>query len=172
VIAMAIISIVVELRDQPGQLLKVLEPISRYGGNILGILHQRDKMTPLKRIPVEISLQIEGEKARDLIKAIRDNGVIVKSYNEVRLIATTSVLLIGHIIHTDLGDTINKIDSTGFAEIIDMLINMPQLNEPSTAMVTISATGKERLEEALNLLNEICKRKKILMIEPLNGEFA
>jgi len=51
---MAIVSIVVELKDQPGQLLKVLEPISRYGGNIISILHQRDKMTPLKRIPVEI----------------------------------------------------------------------------------------------------------------------
>jgi ACT domain-containing protein len=168
---MAIVSIVVELKDQPGQLVKVLEPISHYGGNIIGILHQRDKMTPLKRIPVEISLQIDEQKVLDLIKAIKDSGVVVRSYNEVKLIATTSVLLVGHIVHTDLSDTINRIDSTGFAEIVDVHISMPQLNEPSTAIVTISAMSKSELKRALNLLDDICKKKNILMIEPLE-EFA
>jgi ACT domain-containing protein len=165
---MAIISIVVELRDQPGQLLRVLEPISRYGGNIIGILHQREKMTPLKRIPVEISLQIHEDRVGELINAIRKNGVVVRDYNEVKLVATTSALLVGHIIHTDLGDTIKQIDSTGYAEVIDMHISMPQLDEPSTAMITISATGKEKLRKAMNLLIEICRSKNILVIEPLN----
>ncbi|HDM60081.1 MAG TPA: ACT domain-containing protein [Archaeoglobus veneficus] len=166
---MAIVSIVVELKDQPGQLLRVLEPISRLGGNILSIVHQRDKKTPLGRIPVEISLQIDEKKVDDLIKIIKSE-TIVRSYNEVRLIATTSIMLVGHIIHTDLGDTINSIDRTGFAEVVDMHISMPKLNEPSTAMVTISATGKEKLKEAIELLRDVCRRKGILMIEPLNEE--
>ncbi|RLI89376.1 MAG: amino acid-binding protein [Archaeoglobales archaeon] len=166
---MAIVSIVVELKDQPGQLLRVLEPISRLGGNILSIVHQRDKKTPLGRIPVEISLQIDEKKVEDLIKIIKSE-TIVRSYNEVRLIATTSIMLVGHIIHTDLGDTINSIDRTGFAEVVDMHISMPKLNEPSTAMVTISATGKEKLKEAIELLRDVCRRKGILMIEPLNEE--
>ncbi|HID42187.1 MAG TPA: amino acid-binding protein [Archaeoglobaceae archaeon] len=167
---MAIVSIVVELKDQPGQLLRALEPISRLGGNILGILHQREKMTPLKRIPVEISLKIDEEKVEDLIDAIKKNEVAVREYNKIKLISTTSALLVGHIIHTDLSDTINKIDSTGFAEVVDIHINMPELSKPSTAMITISATGKERLEEAMKLLNEVCKKKEILVIEPLNEE--
>ena len=166
---MAIVSIVVELKDQPGQLLRVLEPISRLGGNILSIIHQRDKKTPLGRIPVEISLQIDERKVDDLIKIIK-RETIVRSYNEVRLVATTSIMLVGHIIHTDLGDTINCIDRTGFAEVVDMHISMPKLNEPSTAMVTISATGKEKLKEAIELLRDVCKKKGILMIEPLNEE--
>jgi len=166
---MAIVSIVVELKDQPGQLLRVLEPISRLGGNILSIVHQRDKKTPLGRIPVEISLQIDEKKVDDLIKIIKSE-TIVRSYNEVRLITTTSIMLVGHIIHTDLGDTINSIDRTGFAEVVDMHISMPKLNEPSTAMVTISATGKEKLKEAIELLRDVCRRKGILMIEPLNEE--
>ena len=162
-----LMTIVVELKDQPGQLLKALEPISRLGGNIVSVLHQRDKITPLKRIPVEITIQIDERKVEDLIKAIRRNGVIVRSYNKVRLTATTSLLLIGHIIHTDLGDTINRIDSTGFAEVIDMHISMPQLNQPSTAMVTISATNEENLKKAINILKQICREKDITVIEPL-----
>jgi len=162
-----LMTIVVELKDQPGQLLKALEPISRLGGNIVSVLHQRDKITPLKRIPVEITIQIDERKVEDLIKAIRRNGVIVRSYNKVRLTATTSLLLIGHIIHTDLGDTINRIDSTGFAEVVDMHISMPQLNQPSTAMVTISATNEENLKKAINILKQICREKDITVIEPL-----
>lgn len=167
---MAIISVIVELRDQPGQLLRALEPISRLGGNILGILHQREKMTPLKRIPVEISLKIDEEKVEDLINAIKQNEITVREYNKIKLISTTSALLVGHIIRTDLSDTINKIDSTGYAEVVDIHINMPELSKPSTAMITISATGKEKLDEAMKLLNDICREKGILVIEPLNEE--
>jgi len=141
-----LMTIVVELKDQPGQLIKALEPISKLGGNIVSVVHQRDKITPLKRIPVEITIQIDERKVEDLIRALRDNGVLVRSYNEVRLTATTSLLLIGHIIHTDIRDTIDRIDSTGFAEVVEMHISMPQLNQPSTAMVTISATNEEKLK--------------------------
>jgi ACT domain-containing protein len=168
---MAIISVVVELKDQPGQLLKALEPISRGGGNILSVIHQRDKMTPLKRVPVEISFLVENEKiAKKIVEDIKSNGVLIKSYNEVRLISTTSVMLIGHIVNTDLSDTISRIDSTGFAEVVDMEINMPELNKPSTAMITISATGQKKLHDALDILREVCDKKKILVIEPINEE--
>ncbi len=162
-----LITIVVELKDQPGQLVKALEPISRFGGNIVSVYHQRDKITPLKRIPVEITIQIDEKRVNDLIEAIRKNGVIVRSYNEVRLTATTSLLLIGHIIHTDLGDTINRIDSTGFAEVVDVHISMPQLNQPSTAMVTISATNEDKLRMAIEILKEVCREKDIIVVEPL-----
>ncbi len=162
-----LMTIVVELKDQPGQLLKALEPISKLGGNIVSVYHQRDKITPLNRIPVEITIKIDERKAKDLIEAIKKNGVIVRSYNEVRLTATTSLLLIGHIIHTDLGDTINRIDSTGFAEVVEMHISMPRLNEPSTAMVTISATNEDMLRKAIDILRKTCMEKDITVIEPL-----
>ncbi len=165
---MALVSIVVEIKDKPGQLLKALEPISHMGGNILGILHQREKMSPLGRIPVEISIKIDEDKVDSLIGTIEGNDVVVRSYNEVRLTTTTSALLVGHIIRTDLSDTINRIDSTGYAEVVDIRVNMPQLKEPSTAMITISATGKDRLNEAMGLLNDVCRDKEILVVEPLN----
>ncbi len=162
-----LISIVVELMDKPGQLLKVLEPVSRLGGNIVSIVHKRDKMTPLKRIPVEISIQIDEKKVEKLIEMIKKRGIIIKSFNEVRLTATTSLLLIGHIIHTDLSDTIKKIDLTGFAEIVDMHITMPELKKPSTAMITISALDEEKLKDAVRILKEVCSKKDIIVIEPL-----
>jgi ACT domain-containing protein len=166
---MPIISIVVELLDKPGQLLSALEPISKGGGNIVSIIHQRDKITPLKRVPVEISFSVEDEKvAKRIVERIKERGIMLKSYNEIRLTATTSIMLIGHIVKTDLSDTISQIDSTGFAEVVDMELTMPELNKPSTAMLTISATGQEKLDEALEILRRICKKKKLLLVEPIN----
>jgi len=41
-------TLIVELKDKPGQLIKTLEPISRLGGNVIGVVHKRDRVTPLK----------------------------------------------------------------------------------------------------------------------------
>jgi ACT domain-containing protein len=49
---------------------------------------------------------------------------------------------------------------------------MPEVNKPSTAMITISATGKEKLEEALEILKSVCRDKHLLLIEPVNEELS
>ncbi|WP_456468876.1 amino acid-binding protein [Archaeoglobus sp.] len=166
----ALITLIVELEDRPGQLLKVLEPISKIGGNVVGIVHQRGKKTPLNRLPVEISFKIDSKKVDRLIESIRSAGIIIRSFNEVRLTATTSVLLIGHLIHTDISDTIRSIDVDGEAECVEMHVSMPEISGPSTAIITISASGNEKLREAVEKLREICRRKKITMIEPINED--
>ncbi len=165
-----LLTLIVELEDKPGQLVRVLEPISKLGGNIVGIVHQRGKKTPLNRVPVEISLKIDKRRVSELLKILRESGIIIRSCNEEKFIATASVLLIGHIIHTDLSDTINRIDS-GDAECVELHVSMPRVSEPSTAMVTISAKNEERLKAAIEKLKEICKAKQIDVIEPINEEF-
>ena len=165
-----IVTLIVELEDKPGQLLKVIEPISKMGGNIISVVHDRHKISPMNRVPVEFVIDIDSEKLESLVERIRGAGIHIRSYNEVRLLATASFLLIGHIIHTDLSDTVNRIDETGFAEVVELHITMPKLNEPSTALVTISARGKEELRKAVSILREVCEKKDILVIEPLNED--
>jgi len=165
-----LITLIVELEDKPGQLLKVLQPISAMGGNIVGIVHQRGKKTPLNRLPVEISFKIDGRKVDRLIKELKSLGIVIRNFNEVRLTATTSVLLIGHLIHTDISDTINSIETDGEAECVEMHVRMPGVSGPSTAILTISASGEDKLKEALEKLREVCMRKEIIIIEPVNEE--
>lgn len=165
-----LITLIVELEDRPGQLLRVLEPISRMGGNIAGIVHQRGKKTPLNRLPVEISFKIDSSKVDRLINTLKSAGIIVRSFNEIRLTATTSILLIGHLIHTDISDTIQSIDVDGETECVEMYVSMPEVSGPSTAIITISASGKDKLKEAVKKLAEICKKKEIIMVEPIDGD--
>ncbi|MEM4472282.1 MAG: ACT domain-containing protein [Archaeoglobaceae archaeon] len=160
-------TLVVELEDRPGQLLKVLEPIARNGGNIVGIVHQRGKKTPLNRVPVEISFTADSKKAENIFRELQGE-VVIRSFGKIRT-ATISLLLIGHVIHTDLSDTIKRIDDSE-AECVEINVTMPEMNQPSTAILTISAKSLEALERALERVREICREKGILVIEPVNEE--
>ncbi|MCS7119262.1 MAG: ACT domain-containing protein [Archaeoglobaceae archaeon] len=160
-------TLIVELEDKPGQLLRVLEPIAKNGGNIVGIVHQRGKKTPLNRVPVEISFISDSKRAEKIFSELQKE-VVVRSFGKIRT-STISLLLIGHIIHTDLSDTIKRIDNIE-AECVELNVTMPELDRPSTAMMTISAKGVEALERALGRVKEICREKGILVIEPVNDE--
>jgi len=158
-------TLIVELEDKPGQLLRVLEPIARNGGNIVGIFHQRGKKTPLNRIPVEISFTAESKKAEKIIEELQ-RDFLIRQFGKLRT-AVVSILLVGHVIHTDLSDTIKRVDSSD-AECVELNITMPEREEPSTAMITITAKSEEALEMALRRLRETCREKGILVIEPIN----
>ena len=161
------ISMDIELKDIPGQLVLALKPVSGLGGNILSVLHQRDKKTPAGRIPVELVIEIEEKRLERLVEQLEEQGVSVVRTGEVRLRESMVVLLIGHIVHSDLGETIDSIDRTGFAEIVGLSLSMPGVDEESSASVTLSAIGKKELDEALNILEQTASKKDITVISPI-----
>ena len=161
------ISMDIELKDIPGQLVLALKPVSEFGGNILSVLHQRDKKTPAGRIPVELVIEIEEKKLERLVEQLEERGVDVVRTGEMRLRESMVVLLIGHIVHSDLRETIDSIDSTGFAEIVGLSLSMPSVDEESSASVTLSAIGKKELNEALKILERTASKKGIIVISPI-----
>ncbi len=161
-----------ELKDVPGQLVMALQPISEYGGNIISVIHHHGDKTPKGTIPVLITFEIVKENLAKLISRLEKLGVVVKRVGEDRLVESVSVILIGHIVHSDLRDTIGKIDGTGYAEVVDLAMSMPGVNRPSSARITINATGKDEIRKALKLLRKIALEKDLLVIEPIRTEAA
>jgi ACT domain-containing protein len=161
------ISMDIELKDIPGQLVLALKPVSEFGGNILSVLHQRDKKTPAGRIPVELVIEIEENRLERLVEQLEERGVSVVRTGEVPLRESMIVLLIGHIVHSDLGETIDCIDRTGFAEIVGLSLSMPGVDKESSALVTISALGTKEMDEALKILERTASKKNITVIPPI-----
>ncbi|MCW3129376.1 MAG: hypothetical protein N2V75_04670 [Methanophagales archaeon] len=161
------ISMDIELKDIPGQLVLALKPVSDLGGNILSVLHQRDKKTPSGRIPVQLVFEIEERRLDRLIARLKEGGVKVVRIGKERLKESMVVLLIGHIVHTDIRETIDSIDNTGFAEVVELSLSMPGVDKKSSASVTLSAIGKEELKEALNILERTVNKKGIMVISSI-----
>ena len=158
-----------ELQDMPGQLLAALTPLSTLSGNIISIVHHRDQRTSGGKIPVQIVFEIDEAKRQLLIDELEKSDIAVASIDENPLIERESVILIGHIIHTDIKDTIDCIDRTGFAEVTDISIAMPEIEGESSAYMLIEAVGKSELAEAVDLLKEIADQKDLLVIEPVRN---
>ncbi len=72
-----------ELEDVPGQLVKALDPISKFGANIQSVVHQRERKTLLGRIPVTVILEV-GDRARlnQMLRALKRMGTRITAVGE------------------------------------------------------------------------------------------
>lgn len=156
-----------ELQDTPGQLIHVLAPVSELGGNIMSIVHHHDKKTFRNTVPVYVIFDIEEPELEKLKGKLEERGITIVRIGKMRLRARTHILLIGHIIHTNLRETVDHIDGTGFAEVQDLSLSMPAIDGPSSAVVTIMATGLGELKRATSMLRDVAEKKNLLMIEPI-----
>ncbi len=156
-----------EMKDTPGQLVAALKPISSVGGNIIAVIHQRDPSSTAETLDVQIVLELPEGRLDRLLELLREQGVGVVRIGEERLLHQSSLILIGHLMHTDLSDTVDCIDKTGFAEVTEISLVMPAINKPSSARITIRSVNVDDMKRAIEILRTVAQQKGILMIEPL-----
>ncbi|MCX6686466.1 MAG: amino acid-binding protein [Methanoregula sp.] len=156
-----------EMKDSPGQLVAALKPISDVGGNIIAVIHQRDPGSTDDILSVQIVLELPKGRLDDLILLLKEQGVHIQRIGEERLMYRRTVIMIGHLMHTDLSDTVDRIDSTGFAEISELSMSMPAVNERSSSRLTIKSITKLDMEKAIGILRTVAREKDLLLIEPM-----
>ncbi len=164
------LSMDLELQDIPGQLLLALQPLKDNKANIISVVHHRERKTPRGMIPVRFVVEMDRSKIEIVKEQLKNSGISVVRAGEDRFIEAVSVVLVGHVLDSDLGDTVKRIDSTGFAEVMDLSLAMPGVDEPSSAYLKIRATGKTEIQKALTILRDVGAEKKLLVIEPIEAE--
>ena len=162
-----------ELKDVPGQLVEALEPFSKYGTNIISVAHHREKKTPKGTVPVEISVETDSEdedkeRLDEVIAELEERGVEIVSVGKERLEESFSIIMIGHIVHKGIREMIDLIDDTGFAEVIDLDLSMPGINERSSARFFIKAAGKKYASKTVELMEEAAEEKDLKIIKEMN----
>jgi len=156
-----------EMKDTPGQLVRALKPISESGGNIIAVIHQRDPSSRSDTIDVQVVIELPEGRMQALVEEMKGQGVTVTRIGTEHLVHKKSLIMIGHIMHTDLTDTVDHIDKTGFAEVSELQLIMPAIAEPSSARILIKATHEAAMNQALKILREVARNKNILVIESL-----
>ncbi len=166
------VSMDIELKDIPGQLLLALKPVSEFKGNLISVVHHHEKRTPRGTIPVQIVFETKPENLNNIISKLEESDIGIARIDEKRYFEHGAVILIGHIVHTDIQDTIDTIDNTGYAEVVDLNLSMPKINTPSSASLKIDAVSKAHLESAIELLKDIASKKDLLVVEPIKSELG
>ena len=156
-----------ELEDEPGELLRALSPIADRGGNLLSIFHERGSLTPRGHIPVEVDLECPPGRFEDVVDAIKASGINVIQAGQERYGEELTVLLVGHVVDTDLSDTLDRLQAHDGASVVDLSLSAPDgTDEIASARLRLAAEPGG-LDEALATLRTVAEEKDLRVIEPL-----
>ena len=158
------ITIDIELKDKPGELLRVLTPISKHGANIISIIHSREEKRGGK-VPVRIVIDVEDkEKLKKILENLEKEGAIIKKIDGKDKKVYLDVVVIGHVVDTNVRDTIDRINEIGLVEDLDLI--MPHPDKESSAMMRI-IIDEDKIEELFYLFEELEKEKGLLFIKSI-----
>ena len=158
-----------ELVDRPGELLRALEPIANHGGNLLSIFHERGNVTPRGHIPVEVDLEATPERFDAIVDALREEGINVIQAGAERFGEELTVVLIGHIVETDLSDTLERVEDASGATVRDLSLSAPESRDgESSARVRVAAQRGES-QAVLDTVRAVAGEKDLQVVEPLTA---
>ena len=165
----------IELKDEPGQLILALGPVSHHKANLISVFHYHKAgnfaLGTDGKVQVQLVLNVKNRKMTDQIKKdLEALNIQVLRVGTEKYAETITVIMIGHVINTDIRDTINRIDNTGIAEVVDMSLSMPEITKPTSAALKINAVGREELSKTIKLLKKIAHEKELLLILPIDYE--
>jgi ACT domain-containing protein len=144
--------------------VRVLEPISRFGGNIKSVVHRREKKTKLGLVPVTVVLEIgERGRFRKMLSELRAKGVRITHVGEREELSKKVVLMAGRMGVEDLREITEKINRTGRARISDMRLSMGK--EEMAVRLRLDGRDERTLEEAISLLEKISEKKGFLLMK-------
>jgi ACT domain-containing protein len=156
----------VELKDRPGQLVRALEPISRLGGNVISIVHNRDETKKGRRVPVHVTLDVENSGMLDrILKELEDEDIWVAKVGEVTKKERIKIILIGHVVDTDIRDTIDRLNEIPGVMVADMALSMPNPMEETSALMDIEVSDPRKIKTAISKLMEIAREKSLTIIK-------
>jgi ACT domain-containing protein len=155
----------IKLKDTPGALSQVLDIIAENKGNLFSVSHLREQAKD-GEIPVVITLQASKSSFSGIIADLESSGIPIKekrigNIEEVEF--TQQFILVGHIIDTDIKDTIYKISNKEvMVKSLDMSIK--SLDDPSSTFMEIGAKSQDAMDKAINTLQSIAEKKKLFLI--------
>ncbi|MFB6154759.1 MAG: amino acid-binding protein [Haloferacaceae archaeon] len=156
-----------ELADEPGQLLDALRPIAENGGNLLSIFHERGNITPRGRIPVEVDVECPPDRFETIVDALRAEGVNVVQAGAERYGEEVSVLLVGHLVDTDLSDTLQHVEEASNASLTDFSLSAPEgRDQPSSARLRLAIHTGEAAQ-VIDAIRDVAREKDLHVVEPL-----
>lgn len=160
------VDVLIELRDSPGQLSAALGVIGRFGGNVLSVLHEHQKKKA-DLVPVRIVLDVPREGQQPLLKALAEEWRLLSVSG-----ATTShsfaFLLLGHVFESQVQEVTDAIFATG-SDVRRFTAEIVARDQPSAALVEISAPDREKLDAARASVREVAARKGLTFVEALGG---
>ncbi len=155
-------NLVLELFDTPGKLVKVLEPISTFGANLVTVIHKRDYKKDNGKVPVQLTIEGELEELKNVVNKFEELGFTIIEMDGIVKKEKISTILFGHIVDQDLRDTMDRVNELEGVLIVAIEVKLNG-EEKSTALINVEAdVGKKQI--VFDKIAEIAEEKDLLVI--------
>ncbi len=158
-----------ELLDRPGELRRALDPIAEHDGNLRSVFHERGNVTPRGHIPVEVDLTATPAQFDAIVSALHETEVTVMQAGSQQYTEELTVLLVGHLVDTDLSDTLSRIEQSTGTSVRDVALAAPEGTAGKSSARIRLATEADATDETLAAVREVAAEKDLRVVEPLSG---
>ena len=152
------------VKDLPGQLVGSIEPISLVDGNIMGVMHDRERIVN-HRICVNITFEVEEQRQlEELMRIWKSKDIIISKIGSVYQTYTMDYLLIGDIDAPYIEGLINKASSIAKLDAVDVRYSSKGKSSRRTGMISVKTRSEEDLDRLDEFLDAECRKSDITYV--------
>ena len=155
--------LVLEIMDVPGQLVSILTPVGELGANLVTVAHRRENKNENGMIPVHLTLEGELENLNAVVERFDEMEITVLEQDGLVKKERFTAILYGHMIDSDVRDTVDRINSVEGLLVADLQIKLNGEDE-STSLISVEFDYGLR-DLAYSKFMEIAIEKDFLVID-------
>jgi len=145
------------LKDVPGQLVKALEPVSNFGGNIIGVVHHHDKVAG-GRISVNLTFEVKTQKQlENMLRAWKESDVDVAKLSSLFETFEFEYVITGDISPQELREITDGIESMSDLDSVDIRYSI----SPSSGEKAVLVYGKVRQKPVLDRIEDFLRQRAL-----------
>ena len=155
------------VKDFPGQLIASLEPVSMVDGNIVGVVHNRDRIVN-QRICVNVTIEVRDSKTLDRLKKLwKERDVLITSIGSVYNTCSMEYLLLGQFSASTIEKMIDEASEVVKFESVGVSYSTANSTNRRTAMITAEVLSTGDLDKLDAFFIDSCKKNGIIYIRGL-----
>jgi ACT domain-containing protein len=152
------------VKDHPGQLVGSLEPISLLDGNILEVVHNREKIVN-HRICINVTFEVESQDQLCRLKDVwRSKDIIIARLGSVYQTYTMEYMLIGDFDGGMIEGLIAEAGAMMNLEATDVRYSSKGAVSKRTAMLAVKTRSEEDLDMMDRFLDRKCRESGITYV--------
>ncbi|MDD1769644.1 MAG: hypothetical protein LUO79_01025 [Methanomassiliicoccales archaeon] len=145
------------LKDVPGQLVKALEPVSTFDGNIIGVVHHHDNIAG-GRISVNLTFEVKTQKQlENMLRAWKESDVDVAKLSSLFETYEFDYVIAGDISPQELREITDGIESMSDLDSVDIRYSI----SPSSGEKAVLVYGKVRQKPVLDRIEDFLRQRSL-----------
>jgi ACT domain-containing protein len=157
------VNVDLRLKDVPGQLIRALEPVSRNGGNIVGVVHRHDQISA-GRIGVNLTFDVPSDKVLEKVQAEwRGAEVDLMRIENIFETYPLEYVIVGDVSAAEMKRITDGIQALGQVESIDVKYSISS-SKDKAAHISGKVRDRDIIKKSNRFMRERAKRSGFVII--------